>query len=542
MLIFHIKKAVWGQFWAARCSREYSRHKEYLRRNPGARLQFESNITDPMQVYRCNFPRQLMVRPQFVLEHFNKDTGERRLAKEIVREGSKRWIPVVQDGINDWYLATAKYLAVSYRRASFPDKTQEGPLSENIRRACDQCGLDAYWLDEHCTGNTWTEKNHDVYRIADVFRGADVTVIMIPDHEDNNTQESTSEETDQTKRKDTIPYQSLEWQLWGTRVWTFPEALLSKGLLFKLGYGSVTRIGLRQLTNIAFQVQDRKEIAAIIDHYSEKDTLSRLQLLSLLKDAIWRRGHSSDSHNNSRNPNVPQQSSYVAENACPAECVYALMGFFEHRIMPDGVETEEHALARLSMANDSDRFAERMISMLPSRIRQTACWYSDNDMYGANLWDIEPEVQVAGITESGALVLDGCHTASIRWKGFPKIQNRTKLGLRRSSAYYFSLISPILFIIGCAIVKRVTAGGALLLVLGVVGLVGAPWVVVYAHSGRIRFSEPWLIGVEGVLTAADVEFHLYGTRPNLGFPPKVTESPTGSIFAIPDTEDGKACT
>ena len=317
-------------------------------------------------------------------------------------------------------------------------------------------------------------------------------------------------------------------------MWTFPEALLSKRLLYKCGDGRVTHIALRQLTNIAFEAEDRKEVAAVIDHYSGKDQLPRLQILSLLKDAIWRRGQSGESYS-SPNRNRRRQTLHAAETACPAERVYALMGFFDHRIMPDGVETEEQALARLSMANDSDRFAERMISMLPSRISDTACWYSDHDMYGANLWDIEPEVQVAGITASGALVLEGCVAASIRWKGFPKVKNRTKLGLRRTTAHYFSLLSPIIFFIGCAVVKSVRAIGALLLVVGILGLAASPWVIAYAHSGRIRFSEPWFIGVEGVLTAAEVEFHLYGSTPMLGFPPKVTESPTGSIFSTPDT-------
>src|SRR5204863_8983021 len=107
-------------------------------------------------------------------------------------------------------------------------------------------------------------------------------------------------------------------------------------------------------------------------------------------DAIWRHPHVVAPAGVTRSVNDPP----------PAERVYALMGFFEHRIMPDNLETEEQALARLSMVNDSDSFTERMISMLPSTICETACWYSDNDHFDTKLWDIEPALQVAGITES----------------------------------------------------------------------------------------------------------------------------------------------
>jgi hypothetical protein len=53
--------------------------------------------------------------------------------------------------------------------------------------------------------------------------------------------------------------------------------------------------------------------------------------------------------------------------------MYALMSFFEHQIHPNRSEDDLRALVRLSMANDNDRIAERMVSMLPSTITKTAC-------------------------------------------------------------------------------------------------------------------------------------------------------------------------
>jgi hypothetical protein len=77
-----------------------------------------------------------------------------------------------------------------------------------------------------------------------------------------------------------------------------------------------------------------------------------------------------------------------------ALCVYVLMGFCKHRNLPIGDETEEQTLAKLSIANDSDQFRERiMISLpFPDNIPDAACWYSDSDFFDTKLWDIEPEV------------------------------------------------------------------------------------------------------------------------------------------------------
>src|ERR1700722_18374622 len=108
--------------------------------------------------------------------------------------------------------------------------------------------------------------------------------------------------------------------------------------------------------------------------------LSRIAFFTLLKNAIWRRGHKipvPKLNGSSSQTSTDQLTQPSVTLPPPAECVYALMGFFDCRIMPDVLETEMQALARLSVANDSDRLAERMISMLPKTILDTCCWYSD---------------------------------------------------------------------------------------------------------------------------------------------------------------------
>jgi len=176
--------------------------------------------------------------------------------------------------------------------------------------------------------------------------------------------------------------------------------------------------------------------------------------------------------------------------AYKAERVYALMGFFEHRIQPTRSEDELRALVRLSMANDNDRIIERMVSMLPSNITPTACWYADDDIYNANLWDILPEIQVAGVTKNGALVLDGCRAATIRWKDFPEVACGTTYSIRRTVIGFVPYLSWPALIIGLAVVTLNPAGGIALITIGIVLLILLPRLFVFSQSGRIVSVQP----------------------------------------------------
>jgi hypothetical protein len=185
-----------------------------------------------------------------------------------------------------------------------------------------------------------------------------------------------------------------------------PEALLSSRLCYKFrDRDVVTPSSLFELANLAYTNYDTEQ--AIINACSGKDPLERLERLTLLKSAIWRRGTAALAPGVAPPPPPKLDiigGKSVTSGAYKAGRVYALMGFFEHRIHPNRSDDDLRALVRLSMANDNDR----IVSMLPSTITQTACWYSDDDVYQTNLWDIVPEIQVAGVTENGALVVDGC--------------------------------------------------------------------------------------------------------------------------------------
>ncbi|KAL4067158.1 hypothetical protein V8B97DRAFT_2009551 [Scleroderma yunnanense] len=349
--------------------------------------------------------------------------------------------------------------------------------------------MQAHWLDLECVGEITEEKNTDVYCTADIYCSAIFTLITI--------------------RKSDDPHSIQGWKSWGARVWTFPGALLSRELCYRIGIdGPVLPITLHELANKAYK--NYSEETAIINPYGGRDPLERLEHLTLLKSAIWRRASCAllpvlRATAPPRNPEKSLQTSQlqltggIGNPSYLAEKVYALMGFYGNRIMPSRLETELQALARLLMANDNDRMAERMISMLPEEIQPKACWYTDNDIYKAQLWDIEPEIQVTGITANGALILDGCRAATIRWKNVPEVGFRTTESLRRDiagklpiSLWGFGLYAALYMPpdthtepVGIAIFTF----AAILFLLGL-------FLFAYAISGRVLNSQPWLIGIK----------------------------------------------
>ncbi|KIJ16520.1 hypothetical protein PAXINDRAFT_168605 [Paxillus involutus ATCC 200175] len=483
----------WGQFWAARSSKEHStRLKELV----GHQMPTPAGISATTRsITHALHPRVLIIH------------------------GEKGWYKTDSSDviINEPYIAISYRQSQVFQRGTDPagkkrEQEQKQKYIEMVRATTLACGHRAYWLDLECLGETSAEKNLDVYRMSDVYRGAAFTLITLP------------------KSDDPLDRHDIKsWRSWGGRVWTLPEALLSSKLRYKIGFADspVIPLTLHDLANKAYERYD--EETAIINAYSGRDPLERLERLTLLKAAIWRRHSAALPQTPAQQPQNATIS--ASEGAYPAEKVYALMGFFEHRIMPNPLESELQALARLSMANDSDRIAERMVSLLPDRIPQQACWYSDDDVYQSRLWDIEPEIQVAGVTRSGALVLDGCHAAAIRWKDFPSMAFETTYSFKRSFAgglpYFFWQILTI----GIVTVQFNTTSGAVIIVISLILMLTAPWLVAYANSGRILRAQPWFVGIKGALTAQQVSEHLYGGAMD-GYP-RMSYTATGTPFSVP---------
>ncbi|KAI6030840.1 hypothetical protein F5J12DRAFT_803325 [Pisolithus orientalis] len=438
----------WGQLWAARSRREYSIFDKMVEKSP------MPTPADFSAIYLCDNPDIVINYRYVAISYRQSDVFQRGFDDE----GKKR------------------------------EEEQKKQFIESVRSTTLQCGLQVYWLDLECLGETTEDKNIDLYRMSDIYHGAIFTLITLRKSDDQHSIES--------------------WRSWGGRVWTFPEALLSGELRYRIGLdGPVTPITLHELANKAYEYYS--EEIAIINAYGGKDRLDRLEHLTRLKAAIWRRG--SAALPKARDPEKqrpqtaqqPQLQQTGSPNlSYPAERVYALMGFFEHRIMPSILETELQALAQLSMANDSNRMAERMVSMLPQDIQPQACWYANDDQYESELWDIEPEVNVAGATERGALVLDGCRATCICWEDFPEISFRRTESIRRTIAGRIPVTLP-----GWCFMQQF---GTAFFTCAAFMLVSGPFLTAYSISGRILATQPWLIGIKGVMSPEEAAAHIYG--------------------------------
>jgi hypothetical protein len=365
------------------------------------------------------------------------------------------------------------YLFISYTREHFDPKNREacGSLYQVAERMTREARLEAYWLDHLCiTQKQGLEQSDDINRISDVIRGARQLVVVVPD-----------------LRPATLA-------AWGGRMWTLPEALLCQNELIKFCAPSGRAIEKSRIA-LADEVWKGDQTGRLLaENFSGSLSLGRLELISKGLEAL---------------------SCRLTERFSDADLAYALMGLLGHRPRANPTDNQFQALARLSLANDSDRIVERMMCMLPDYDTHNGGSRHNKfvlkDQLGANLWDIEPICQVAGVCEGSAVILDGCRGASIRWKDIPPIayQHRSAwkrtfaaLGLRSGTFWFLTGVSLISF--------RLGGSGAFFLILGLILIFSSPWSISMLYGGKVWGAAPWLIGFEGTLPIREIERMTFG--------------------------------
>ena len=490
----------WGQMWAARSHMEYSKFDKLQDINPmSIPLGFKTTVPSVT-------PRKLVIYRNNVWEHCEDPD----------------------------IIIKYRFIAISYsdvfergtdEEGEKMGKEQEKTFIESVRATTLECGMQAYWLDLECWGKSTEETSTDIYCMADVYRGASFTLITIG-------------------KSDTDKHSIQSWKNWGGRLWALPEALLSRELRYRIGIdGPVLPITLHQLANKVYEKDST--VFSILNTHNGTDPLRRLERLTLLKSAIWCWSSAALPSVLATPPKDPEKYVPSTQSQCagmensfyPAEKVYALMGFYEHRIMPNRLETEPQALGRLLMVNNSDRMAERMVSMLPHNVQPTACWYADDDMYRSQIWNIEPEIQVAGVTENGALVLEGCCAATIQWKSFPEVDFQTANSWRRKIASYVPLVLPVWLFFTLLWLPQHGYTPVWTTFFGVSAIlfVVNPIFIAYSISGRILHTQPWLIGVKGVLSSDEAADRIYGGT--LSKRSRLSYTPSGSLFSRPSESE-----
>ena len=170
-------------------------------------------------------------------------------------------------------------------------------------------------------------------------------------------------------------------------------------------------------------------------------------------------------------------------------------------------DTEFEVFIKLSFASDSDQLFERMLSMLPLTGHH---FFTNDDAWGAELWDIEPTCQVAALDESSVLI-DGLRGAQIRWKSFKRVAYLNRFGWGRyfaAKALQFNLliflITVLLFHFNPAIFP--------LLILSLLLWAFAGPLVRKIYGGKVWGAQAWLFGFEGYMDIATIEAMIFGSH------------------------------
>ncbi|KAI9147569.1 hypothetical protein HJFPF1_12595 [Paramyrothecium foliicola] len=261
-----------------------------------------------------------------------------------------------------------EYLFLAWNGRQFPYDDMESPqrLHELARHATQEAGLQCYWLSLNCMAGedeNEEELNLDVWRISDVIRGCKKLCVLLRTPQGNESVDSLLTE-------------------WGQSIWTFPELLLSPGKnLTTYHYNN----GMQPVKHVTPKNQfsarclatddDRYQVRRLLDHYLGNLKLSDLELMTVALHCF--------------------SSRKTEGQFLPGDYSYALMGLLGHRPYVSQSDSAFLAFARLSLENYNSRLFERFVCLLPAEHGQA--WHNTRDAYGAQLWDIEPSIQVAGI-------------------------------------------------------------------------------------------------------------------------------------------------
>ena len=320
-------------------------------------------------------------------------TEQKRLywPRKLFLKVGTSWKIVDDDGAH----ADKPYLFISYAANQFEREADatgrltltpaaSSSLQQRAEAIVNDNNLDAYWMD-HLRSPHQPEATDDVHRFSDVVRGSAAVHVLLPE--------------DKPQRNSLARFEK--------RLWCLPECLLAPGHAIHVhgGGGGTETIPIMSLpaqawtapytddSGAVLQGKGRKEeFRLLAEHFSGLLTLTRLELFSVALGAMRALEF------------YPFQEGDMA---------YALMGLLTKRPSMDGSDSEQQALARLCLENDSDRIIERMVCMLPLRAVGERGWLGVEDGLGASLWNVEPMCQVAGICNDEAVIIDGCHAASI---------------------------------------------------------------------------------------------------------------------------------
>ncbi|SCV30001.1 uncharacterized protein FFB14_02831 [Fusarium fujikuroi] len=446
------------------------------------------------QIYRMLRPRYLC----FLREPFNDENRGVDVRSVVEWEN------------NDGQDTNLAYLFVAYSTEHFSHSSEQDMMALHhiAETACRAAKLPAYWIACSCMRDE-NELESDVYRISDVLRGSDRMVIAVGRGKGSKTGHSGKANTESLLRE------------WGSRMWTFPEVLLSPGRTISVytrdgNLQSPLVVAKNQFAALVWTYMDSDMARHLIDHYLGSINLSRLEQAVLALKCLYSR-HTTE---------------YL-----PGDQAYALMGLLRLRPQVDRTDTAFQAFSRLSLANDSDRLLERYICTLPRDKDQP--WYDMEDAYESSLWDITPYCQVAGIADNDTIIIDGAWGISIRWKTFYPVYWSTGPSWKRYFAALAVEWNGVFFVIAIALIASgasassssgtsssspygystgaTATSGTAMIAPGVIFLLLFVWIwlitpnlVRVIYGGKFADTQAEMFGFEGHLNAPTIERSIFG--------------------------------
>lgn len=440
-----------------------------------------------------------------------------------VRRRSMRPNRIVVKKGDEWVLVDAKkypsvrYVFISYQWKQFQIGPGGEADQEKILRMARQIATDkgykAYWLDIQCiTPENGLDKDHDVYTMCDIVRSSALVTILL------------NEDTEQARID------------WGSRLWTLPEGMLAPGDSVvwchesspgTLHHDEVHKI---EMTSTFWGEPDEhlyeggSPIRNLAEHYSGLLTLSRLELLPSIINALAAKGWTNKQEGHS-------------------DLAYAVMGFLHYRLERNPEDTLFQSLARLSLSNDSDQIIERMVSILPQEL-QAHTYLPDRllddsdlfrglafpDQFGTRIHGITPLCDVVGVAHADkTVVIDNCKAIHIRWKRFPRPVVERHRGMKKVIAAFFVAAGLWWLIWGLELViqwlpfwadwagKDVKIANIAWLCSGFIFVAillsaAAPFSVRRLFGGKVEKSSPNLVAFEGVLPIGELEKIVFGNE------------------------------
>ena len=392
--------------------------------------------------------------------------------------------------------APTDYVLVSYTSKHFPNRNDWDYLHEVGKHAAKAAGVAAYWVGCSCLGSK-AEVEENVWKICDIIRSAHSLVIAVSGPPSIDS-------------KGGLPRTLL--RDWGSRVWTWPEILLSSSKKSIKVYRRGVELGLRSTIlrrNFPPLWGDAAISGTLVDHYEGSLILGPLELITTALRCL---------HNRETQEHLPGDMSY------------ALMGLMSKRPHVEPKDTAFQAFARLSLANDSSMLLERMICILPKSLYEP--WHSLDDQWGVSLWDIYPKTQVCGIGENDTVILDGARAAAIRWKAFAPVVTLARENWKRTIMRLLIRSVSYIFLLGVGLIaagvqvslsysnsggfSRFDPGapyktiGGIILGVALVLSFASPYLVRTLYTGKVWGAQPWLFGVEGYVNIHNLERHIFG--------------------------------